>query len=147
MESAVVVWYRKGGLVAPEGVLCSFCPIIIQTVSLPCSLPLQGVEGTHPLPSSLFSVPFSFTFSFFSLYCNFSCRRHFLCVYFFDVFCIISSLFFGLFLVCVSVFFSDNGIFHGCLCMGLFSAQRISAMISFPLLVQMVAAAGFILAL
>lgn len=23
------------------------CPIIIQTISLPCSLPLQGAEGTH----------------------------------------------------------------------------------------------------
>lgn len=32
-----------------------FCPIIIQTISLPCSLPLQGAEGTQPLLCLLIS--------------------------------------------------------------------------------------------
>lgn len=32
-----------------------FCPIIIQTISLPCFLPLQGAEGTQPLLCLLFS--------------------------------------------------------------------------------------------
>lgn len=124
--------------------MCSFCPIIIQTVSLPCSLPLQGAEGTQSLQSLLFSVPFSFTFSFFSLYCSFSGRCHFLCAYFFDVFCIIFSPFFWF--VCLSFFLMmefSMDVFAWAL-----SARRgIGAMISFPLLVQMVTAARFILAL
>lgn len=127
--------------------MCSFCPIIIQTVSLPCSLPLQGAEGTQSLQSLLFSVPFSFTFSFFSLYCSFSGRCHFLCAYFF--LCLLYYFLFFLvsfWFVCLSFFLMmefSMDVFAWAL-----SARRgIGAMISFPLLVQMVTAARFILAL
>lgn len=47
-----------------------FCPIIIQTISLPCSLPLQGAEGTQPLLCLLISsyillgFPFLISLSF-----------------------------------------------------------------------------------
>lgn len=49
-----------------------FCPIIIQTISLPCSLPLQGAEGTQPLLCLLISSyillgSFCFLYLFFLL--------------------------------------------------------------------------------
>lgn len=50
-----------------------FCPIIIQTISLPCSLPLQGAEGTQPLLCLLISScillgSFCFLYLFFYPY-------------------------------------------------------------------------------
>lgn len=47
-----------------------FCPIIIQTISLPCSLPLQGAEGTQPLLCLLLSsyILLGFLFSIFSFH-------------------------------------------------------------------------------
>lgn len=44
-----------------------FCPIIIQTISLPCFLPLQGAEGTQPLLCLLLSndIFLGFLFSLF----------------------------------------------------------------------------------
>lgn len=47
-----------------------FCPIIIQTISLPCSLPLQGAEGTQPLLCLLLSsyIFLGFLFSLLSFH-------------------------------------------------------------------------------
>lgn len=80
-----------------RGVFCSFCPIIIQTVSLSCSLPLQGAEGTQPLQFCF--LGWHFPLLSFSLIRSFSGRLHFVFL------CIISLLLFLKFLhVFVSFF-------------------------------------------
>lgn len=59
-----------------------FCPIIIQTISLPCSLPLQGAEGTQPLLCLLISsyILLGFLFCFFIfLYLFFSVFSFYCC--------------------------------------------------------------------
>lgn len=86
-----------------------FCAIIIQSVSLPCSLSLQGAEGTPPLLSLLVSgscfFPIGFLFFFFFSICS-CCSWPRVFLSFFIYFSGLSFIF---------IFFClDDGIFHAC---------------------------------
>lgn len=76
-----------------------FCAIIIQSVSLPCSLSLQGAEGTPPLLSLLVSgscFSIGFLFFLFSICSCCSWLRFFIlfvCLFILDSCCCFFSLF------------------------------------------------------
>lgn len=96
-----------------------FCPIIIQTISLPCSLPLQGAEGTQPLLCLLTSsyILLGFILGFFVVF--------FLLFFFVVSFSCPSYLASLIFCLCLYSFVWN---FHVCIIWAIFASLTIKRM-------------------